>query len=435
MKPEDLERFAPDGPRARRIALEHLARYRFAVTLAAGRSVLDVGCGEGYGTAILSEAGAGIRCGVDLATAVVARARRRYGASGPRFVAADAVRLPFADGAFALVTCFEVIEHLERPQQLLAECRRVCAEDGLVLISTPNRLMTVERSAFHVREYDPGELQDLLEEHLPGARVVPQTSLAQSSVGEERRTGGWADELERSDYLVACWGAGLPDRIRGAGEHVRLADVERLLEQSLRHFMDLVDRVDADRGNLRGRLRQVEETLAGVEADRQGLHGVIKELEQRLQSVDEDRVNVARLLDELRSVHQGVSADRDNLRAQIEERAQAWAGVESDRDNLRRELEELRDVHSGVEADRGNLRRLCEELAERTSTAEAEHGALSRRLEEQIRRLDEAERETALAHEERDALQARVTELERDLEGVLGSRSWRLLRALGIAKR
>ena len=71
--------------------------------------------------------------------------------------------MPFADGSFDVVTCFEVIEHLERPQELLAECRRVAGEDGVVVISTPNRLMTVEQSAFHVREYAPNELDELLD--------------------------------------------------------------------------------------------------------------------------------------------------------------------------------------------------------------------------------------------------------------------------------
>ena len=60
------ERLVPDLQRGELIYAEHLARYFLASQLAAGRRVLDAGCGEGYGTAILAAAGAASVVGVDV---------------------------------------------------------------------------------------------------------------------------------------------------------------------------------------------------------------------------------------------------------------------------------------------------------------------------------------------------------------------------------
>jgi 2-polyprenyl-3-methyl-5-hydroxy-6-metoxy-1,4-benzoquinol methylase len=48
----------------------------------------------------------------------------------------DALRLPFVDGAFDVVACGELIEHMEAPGDLVAELVRVCRRGGKVIIST-----------------------------------------------------------------------------------------------------------------------------------------------------------------------------------------------------------------------------------------------------------------------------------------------------------
>ena len=87
---EDVERFDPSGPPLRRIALEHRARYHLAKALAAGSAVLDLGCGEGYGTAMIADAGAERTVGLELSLSAGARARRAYGSGGASFVIGDA---------------------------------------------------------------------------------------------------------------------------------------------------------------------------------------------------------------------------------------------------------------------------------------------------------------------------------------------------------
>ena len=73
------ERVIPELQREELVYAEHLVRYRLAAQFAPGRRVLDVGSGEGYGTALLAAAGADSAIGIDLDEESVAHARARYG--------------------------------------------------------------------------------------------------------------------------------------------------------------------------------------------------------------------------------------------------------------------------------------------------------------------------------------------------------------------
>jgi 2-polyprenyl-3-methyl-5-hydroxy-6-metoxy-1,4-benzoquinol methylase len=74
--------------------------------------------------------------GVDADEAHLRAEWRSRSASNVDFAAGSAYALPFADGSFDLVCCIEVLEHLERPRDALAEMSRV-AGSGL-LLSVPN---------------------------------------------------------------------------------------------------------------------------------------------------------------------------------------------------------------------------------------------------------------------------------------------------------
>jgi SAM-dependent methyltransferase len=176
------ERLVPDAQRDELIYAEHVARYRLAAQLAAGRRVLDAGCGEGYGAALLRAAGAASVVGVDIDEATIEHARDRYGGE---FQVADVADLPFDPGTFDLVSCFETIEHVADAPRAVAEFRRVLADDGVLVISTPNPDEYGTDNEFHVREYTPDELDELLAEHFPDRRRLYQQNLLLSAILDE----------------------------------------------------------------------------------------------------------------------------------------------------------------------------------------------------------------------------------------------------------
>lgn len=168
-----MERLALDRFSSPWLRNQHLARYRWAAAFAPGLRVLDAACGTGYGSRILSEAGARQVTSMDVS----------IDASGLGFVRADATRLPARDGSFDLYVSFETLEHVEEDEALVREARRVLAPGGTFLCSTPNRdflspgltLRDRPRNQYHVREYSIGEFEALLMRVFPKVRLFGQT--------------------------------------------------------------------------------------------------------------------------------------------------------------------------------------------------------------------------------------------------------------------
>ena len=141
---------------------EHLYRYRFALPFVSGKRVLDIACGEGYGTAALLRSGAASVIGVDVSAEACAHATRRYGIEAR---VGDAQKIPLPDASVEVVVSFETIEHLTRPDLFLDECVRVLAPGGVCIVSTPNREAYHEHAPanpFHVREMNEAEFTALL---------------------------------------------------------------------------------------------------------------------------------------------------------------------------------------------------------------------------------------------------------------------------------
>jgi SAM-dependent methyltransferase len=155
----------------------HRARYEFALPLVENRRVLDVGCGEGYGAALLAERAAAV-VGVDYSPVAVEHAASTYKRPNLTFHVADATALPHELTGFDVVTCFEVIEHITKASELVHDLRRRLRPGGILVLSTPNRLVDrpYERvsgrdpNEYHVNLLAPAELRELVDPHF--GRVV-----------------------------------------------------------------------------------------------------------------------------------------------------------------------------------------------------------------------------------------------------------------------
>lgn len=170
------ERFTPEC--VREIWYEHWHRYAWALPLAAGRRVLDAACGEGYGSALLARSAASV-LGLDVDAATVGHASRRYaGQPGLAFRHGSVTAIDAPDGAFDLVVSFETIEHLVEQDAMLDEFRRVLAPDGVLLLSSPDKVAYNAQAAapnpYHVRELDRGELLALLRPRFAAVELYGQ---------------------------------------------------------------------------------------------------------------------------------------------------------------------------------------------------------------------------------------------------------------------
>jgi SAM-dependent methyltransferase len=141
----------------------HVVAYEVAATHVDGARVLDAGCGEGYGLAMLEQAGAARVVGADLDAQAAEHAARTYGTDRVEVVACELMDLPLDDDSIDVSVSFQVIEHVHDVPGYLASLRRVTRPGGRVLLATPNRLTftpdsDVPVNPFHVREFTATEL-------------------------------------------------------------------------------------------------------------------------------------------------------------------------------------------------------------------------------------------------------------------------------------
>ncbi len=179
---------------------KHLQRYqRAAQRIGGGKKVLDMGCGTGYGTKILSNGGKNEIYGIDVSQKAIDYAKKTY--PGPEYACCSAEKLPFKDNYFDAVASFEMIEHVQNPEKVLAEIYRVLKKDGGLFISTPNiRHLGIILSHFligrpypehlnniyHLKEFYYDEFAGLLKN--AGFKVVSQ-------YGQELRVWPWKVQL------------------------------------------------------------------------------------------------------------------------------------------------------------------------------------------------------------------------------------------------
>ena len=170
------ERYVP-GTWSKLAEYEHIPRYALAKTLVKDKVVVDFGCGTGYGAAILAETAASVTA-LDIDAAALAWARTSH--RNPRLDfqrhADLGATLPAA--SFDLVTCFEMIEHVdfEIQKATIASIARLLRQDGVLVISTPNPDVTALYGAnhYHLREMNEAEFRDLLGAHFPNIRILRQ---------------------------------------------------------------------------------------------------------------------------------------------------------------------------------------------------------------------------------------------------------------------
>jgi len=134
----------------------HLKRYNLAVPYAKGKKVLDIASGTGYGSQMLSFAGASSVLGVDLSSDAIEYAQKNYQASNVKFICANAEEFEYPE-KFDVITSFETIEHLPNPVRFLENLQRHLVPQGHLILSVP---------LGETRHYDPYHLHIFNQEQI-----------------------------------------------------------------------------------------------------------------------------------------------------------------------------------------------------------------------------------------------------------------------------
>jgi GT2 family glycosyltransferase/ubiquinone/menaquinone biosynthesis C-methylase UbiE/TolA-binding protein len=160
------ERFVP-GTHGM-IELEHIHRYLQASRIAAGKVVLDIASGEGYGSAMLAAHATKV-IGVDISAEAIEHSRTRYQRHNLEFRVGTCADIPLDDATVDLIVSFETVEHHDQHDRMMQELKRVLRPGGVLLISSPDKLhYTIEPgrlNPFHIKELHKGEFQDLISKY------------------------------------------------------------------------------------------------------------------------------------------------------------------------------------------------------------------------------------------------------------------------------
>jgi SAM-dependent methyltransferase len=164
---------------------EHWHRYLLAREYAHGKRVLDIPCGEGYGSHLLAGVADSV-VGVDISNEAVAHASEKYRKQNLQYIAASGTQMPLPDASFDFIVSFEMIEHIHEQEAFLREVNRLLKPDGVFLISSPNRPeysdKTGYKNEFHVKELDKEELHQQLLQHWPNQIWLAQRAAFHSMI-------------------------------------------------------------------------------------------------------------------------------------------------------------------------------------------------------------------------------------------------------------
>ena len=137
---------------------DHLRRYYFISKLCKCKSVLDVGCGNGYGSSILADKA---KCvvGIDVEKEDIYNARHTYKKKNLKFILGGLSSKELINKKYDVVCSFEVIEHVNDQDGFVCGIKNLMKKSGISVISTPNKLVVSPNSKkpsnpFHTKEFE-----------------------------------------------------------------------------------------------------------------------------------------------------------------------------------------------------------------------------------------------------------------------------------------
>jgi 2-polyprenyl-3-methyl-5-hydroxy-6-metoxy-1,4-benzoquinol methylase len=189
------ERTLPDVPAENYWYRRHLAVYEWIGARVIGSRVLDMACGEGYGSAVLAR-GAESVLGVDANPEAFEHARLRYAGQNLRFER-GMVENHGEPGAYDAVVFLQTIEHVQEPLAVLRHFRSLLAPGGAVYVSTPNLLTLAPPGAdkssnpWHIKEYRAHEFDALCRTVFGHVELMGLVHARKLRVHELALAGGW----------------------------------------------------------------------------------------------------------------------------------------------------------------------------------------------------------------------------------------------------
>lgn len=164
---------------------EHLHRYAMVMDLCRDKVVMDIACGDGYGSNLMAQKAAKV-IGVDISEEAVLSARDKYRRANLEYKVGSADKIPAPDNTIDVLISFETLEHHDRHDEMMQEIKRVLVPGGLCIISTPDKLVYTDKpnkiNPFHVKELYKDEFKNLIRHYFKNISFFKQQFLSGSLI-------------------------------------------------------------------------------------------------------------------------------------------------------------------------------------------------------------------------------------------------------------
>ena len=316
------------------IIAEHMHRYYVAQGYVENKDVLDIACGEGYGSHYLAQKAASV-VGVDVDAGTVEHAKATYSHPGLSYLQGDCAAIPLADASVDVVVSFETIEHHDRHEAMMEEIKRVLRPGGLLIISSPDKHEYSEKpgydNPYHVKELYKQEFEQLLKSHFAHSTLIGQRVVYGSAMWDTRKKS-------HTTYSEASpeGQPGTPN----AMYWIALASEEKLPELRSSFYQCDIEQSDA------------------VNRQRTLVHARDMELDQRGEYIATLKAEHAVSVNELKQETRRAEAEIEVLGGEIEELAAA-------KQQREKETRQLLKAHAGTVSHAHNPTWLAKQLLKR----------------------------------------------------------------------
>ena len=194
------------------IGYEHVHRYAYATQFVQNKRVLDLACGEGYGSYLLAKTAKSVM-GIDIDNNTIKHARNKYIKQNLEFRVGSITEVPIGgESIFDVAVCFEALEHIEDHQKLLSEVKRLLTPEGVFIVSTPNKTVYTDEpqfnNPFHVHELYFDEFRELFEKYFKNVKFLGQRIYCNSNIwpvfaGEDTKVVEYVVDKNPEEFVFA----------------------------------------------------------------------------------------------------------------------------------------------------------------------------------------------------------------------------------------
>jgi arylsulfatase len=284
----DRERFLPWMEDAA-INYEHLHRYRFAKEFVKGKKVLDLACGEGYGSFMLSEDADSV-LGIDIDDLSVRHASSKYIKEHLEFIKGSITDIPIeSEKIFDVIVCFEALEHIEEHDELMNEVKRLLKDDGIFIVSTPNKSIYSDQpnfqNLFHLKELYFDEFKALLNRNFKNTIIYGQKVYPSSNIFPVFRGSATTKDyvIEKGDRAFLF----VQSERKEARYFIAVSSNSPLKEEAINsHLLDISEALFKQQD---GRIANLETAINEKEVCISSLQGTLRERETHIVNLERQR--------------------------------------------------------------------------------------------------------------------------------------------------